>query len=309
MNKNEPISLFTDNGGCLLFGLGTSQIASLGRRLRYEEALNLFETAFQNNVRIIDTADTYGSGDSEYLIGKVLKDLNINPFIITKAGLPYVSGPRFISPLNQIAKKIKQVLRYRRNYNSAYLIESISRSLKRLKKKQIGAFLLHEPIWDEIKLTDCWEALSKIKEAGLTLFTGVSSRDIEVVRDGILSGQVNIVQTSVQFDNENSKNIIKLCESNKIPVIANEVFLPFNSGMYNIEKVASESRKLPGLGDIEPFQLLLGITYFDTKVKSILIGTRNVQHLVQNIQGRNFFPAIKDYLNEIRNIFNDNKKH
>lgn len=309
MKIDEAISLLTNNGSCLLFGLGTSQIASLGRGLRYDEALNLFRTALENGVKIFDTADTYGSGDSEYLIGKVLKDLNIEPFIITKAGFPYCSTPYWLSPLNQIAKKVKQFLRYKKNYKPEYLINSLNKSLKRLKIKQIGAFLLHDPYWNEIKSADCWEALARIKEKGLTFFTGVSSKDIEVIKNGILSGQVNIVQTSVQFDNENSKNIIKLCESFKIPVIANEIFLPFNLSKYNFEKIISESRHLPGLEHIETFQLLLGITYFDTKVKSILIGTRNIRHLIQNIQCRNFFPAIKDYLNEIKKIFNDNKKN
>src|SRR5437899_2655867 len=119
---DKIISSLTDNSSGLLFGLGTSQIASLGRRLPYSKALKLFGTAFDNNVNIIDTADTYGSGDSEYLIGKILSQMNDNPFIITKAGFPYSAAPYWLSPLNQIAKKVKQKLHFRKNYTSEYII-------------------------------------------------------------------------------------------------------------------------------------------------------------------------------------------
>ena len=52
-------------------GIGTSQIASLGRGINHSEAKRLFDTALDYQVTTIDTADTYGSGDSERM--KILK--------------------------------------------------------------------------------------------------------------------------------------------------------------------------------------------------------------------------------------------
>ena len=78
-------------------GLGTSTIASYGRSLSLNDAKKLFDTAFDYNIRTIDTSDTYGSGDTERLIGKVIKNKRNNSFIISKVGVPYLSLPAILS--------------------------------------------------------------------------------------------------------------------------------------------------------------------------------------------------------------------
>jgi pyridoxine 4-dehydrogenase len=305
---DKIISSLSANSTDLLFGLGTSQIASLGRRISFKKALRLFETAFANNVNIIDTADTYGSGDSEYLIGKILEQLNANPFIITKAGFPYAAFSSWQSPLNQIAKKVKEKIGYKKNLTSQYITESIMKSLKRLRKKQVGAFLLHELTAEDIKTTDCWETLANVKKTGLSVFTGISSNEPSVVKEGIQSKQVDIVETLVQFGNKNSSAIVELCKANKIPVIANEVLGIFHSGLYNAGNLLSEARVLSGLEQINLFQLLIGVTYLNTKVNCILLGTKNEEHLLENIKSSTFFSAIEQNFNAIKKIFSDNKK-
>ena len=89
-------------------GIGTSQIASLGRGINHSEAKRLFDTALDYQVTTIDTADTYGSGDSERMIGKAIQAKRSDFYVITKAGFPHVHLPGFLSPLNQIGKKVLQ---------------------------------------------------------------------------------------------------------------------------------------------------------------------------------------------------------
>lgn len=306
-NSNSQLSPFTDNTGNPVFGLGTSQIASLGRRLDFNKAVELFKFAFNNNISIIDTASSYGSGDAEYLIGKVLKEINFKPFIITKAGFPYAAYPQLFSPLNQISKKIKEKLKLKKKYSPDYLLNTLDKSIERLQVKQIGAFLLHEPAGDELKGTNCWETLAEMKAGGKVQMTGISSSDEALVKEGIDSGAVDVVQASIQFDNKNSAKIIEMCQSKGIPVIANEVFRPFNFKTYNFQKIVEQVAVLPGLEKISPFQLLAALTCNEFKVNCILLGTKNINHLSQNIESSNYFSAVNKNADEIKKIFSVNR--
>ena len=127
-------------------GLGTSHIASLGRSISNAEAKNLFHTALDLNVTTIDTSDTYGSGDSERMVGRAISEKRKDFQIITKAGFPYLDLPGFMSPMNQIGKKILQKTNSKKSYSKDYLIKSVEKSLKRLGTDYVDAFLLHEPL-------------------------------------------------------------------------------------------------------------------------------------------------------------------
>ena len=107
------------------FGIGTSRIASMFDKMPQNLVNDLFSKALENNIRVIDTADTYGSGDSEITIGKAIKNKRDEYFIISKAGFPYVSLPTFFSPLNQVGKKIIQKFGIKNNYSKAYLLKYI----------------------------------------------------------------------------------------------------------------------------------------------------------------------------------------
>ena len=121
-------------------GLGTSTIASLGKSLSYVHAKKLFDIALDYNIRTIDTSDTYGSGDAEKLIGKIVKDKRNNFFIISKVGYRYLSLPNFFFPLNQIGKKILQNFKSKKCFKKEYILSGIEKSLKRLKIENLDCF-------------------------------------------------------------------------------------------------------------------------------------------------------------------------
>ena len=89
-------------------GVGTSHIASLGSRISLADATKLIAKALESNVTVIDTSDTYGSGDVERMVGKAISGMRDYFFIMTKAGFPYIALPEFLSALNQVGKKLMQ---------------------------------------------------------------------------------------------------------------------------------------------------------------------------------------------------------
>ncbi len=250
--------------------------------------------ATEQGVNLIDTADFYGSGDSERLIAKCLKTTGYPFFVVTKAGLPCVHTPGWLSPLNQIGKKLKQRAGARNNYTAAYLIDSVQKSTKRLSVEAVDALLLHEPNWDDIADSDSWDGLATIRQRGLARYTGVSTNDYRVVEEGIRSGQVQLVQTSVAWRSENA--IVEICRAHRIPVIANQVLQSYKSLQQPFAQQADTIRQLKGLSDMSLAQFLIASVLAEKKATAVLFGTSNPAHLAHNIESVRYVSSLSSAL-------------
>ncbi len=67
-------------------GLGTWQIGGSWGEVSEDEALEILRAAHENGVTMFDTANVYGGGKSEKLIGRFLKESGAKPFVATKLG-------------------------------------------------------------------------------------------------------------------------------------------------------------------------------------------------------------------------------
>lgn len=132
-------------------GFGTYRIdvrSSLNR-----EAL---KKALLSGINLIDTSSTYTDGNSELLVGEVLKELvtanelsRESIVIVTKGG--YLQGQNFT--LSQLRKKdnkpFKDLVEYQKGLEHCihpeFLEDQIQRSLDRLKLETINVYLLHNP--------------------------------------------------------------------------------------------------------------------------------------------------------------------
>jgi aryl-alcohol dehydrogenase-like predicted oxidoreductase len=68
-------------------GLGTWQLGADWGEVREEDALKVLDAAYESGVRFFDTADAYGDGRSEQLIGSFLRSRSITDVVVgTKIG-------------------------------------------------------------------------------------------------------------------------------------------------------------------------------------------------------------------------------
>lgn len=116
--------------------------------------------ALDLGVNFFDTADVYGLGCSEEILGRVLKGRDV--IVATKAGnIRNASG--------QAGK----------NFNKDYLLGAVEGSLKRLRRETLDLFQLHNPSEEELRRGDCLEALEQIRQTGKVRYTGVSINNPE----------------------------------------------------------------------------------------------------------------------------------
>lgn len=106
--------------------------------------------AVKANIKLIDTSANYTNGESEELIGQVLKENpNHRPLIMTKGG--YVQGSNLVllEKLNQAGKALEDLVvideHLKHSIHPDFLESQINQSLTRLGIDQIDYYLLHNP--------------------------------------------------------------------------------------------------------------------------------------------------------------------
>ncbi len=111
--------------------------------------------ALDVGINFFDTADFYGLGHSEQLIGKELRN-NKEAIIATKVGH------------RAIDNKIQL------DYSKEYIIEACEKSLKRLKRDFIDYYQLHSARLQHFEKEQCIEAMELLKKHGKIRYWGLS---------------------------------------------------------------------------------------------------------------------------------------
>ncbi len=145
-------------------GLGCWQIgADWGEEIAREEAQDILKTAVINGIRFFDTADVYGGGRSEELIGEFLEKNHSSVKVATKFGRDQEVFPD--------------------NYSEKALRKSVDASRKRLGVETIELLQLHCIPEEELKKGEVFEWLRKLKKEGKIQHFGAS---VESVDEGLL---------------------------------------------------------------------------------------------------------------------------
>jgi diketogulonate reductase-like aldo/keto reductase len=148
---------------------------------------------------LIDTAEMYGDGKAEELIGEAIESIRDQVFIVSKI--------------------------YPHNATKTGTAKACERSLKRLKTEYIDLYLLH---WrGETKLSEAIEAFELLKKQGKIRRFGVSNFDVsdleEMNNTDCTTNQVlyNLENRGIEFD------LIPWCIKHKMPIMA---YAPLSHG-------------------------------------------------------------------------------
>jgi aryl-alcohol dehydrogenase-like predicted oxidoreductase len=124
-----------------------------------EESLRAIKTALDLGCTFFDTADVYGFGHSEELLGQALKGHRDRAIIATKGGSDFYHTPA------------------RLNFTEEYLTNAVDKSLQRLQTDYIDLYQLHNPPFSLIEHGRLFEPLEKLKTQGKIRAYGISIHD------------------------------------------------------------------------------------------------------------------------------------
>jgi len=246
----------------LSIGLGAMAIDEYEPKAKDEDAIELFKFAANSGVNLIDTADVYGLGRNETLIGKALSDEQKEKILIaTKAGLSRPGGTGW----HTFGKP-------------DHIKEAIKGSLKRLGVDKIELYMLHAPD-PEVPLIDSLKAFKDLQEQGLVNNIGVSNFSLEQLKEAQEIIKVVSVENhfSLSFKADEQELLPYLTE-NKIAFLP---YFPLSSGkLLQNEKLNEMAKEL----NLTPSQVAL--SWITTKWPTAIPipGTQNKEHLLENIK-------------------------
>src|SRR5947209_9531919 len=129
-----------------------------GSEIGYEQAsreivAELLNSALDAGLNVIDTAECYHN--SEELIGQAVSERRNEFFLFTKCGHPHGFGERA-------------------DWSKDSILESVQRSLRRLKTDKLDLVQLHSCSEAELRQGEAIEALQTARNRGYTRYIGYS---------------------------------------------------------------------------------------------------------------------------------------
>ncbi|NKQ29186.1 aldo/keto reductase [Streptomyces galbus] len=126
--------------------LGAMNFGRIGRTTQ-EEATALVDAALEAGINLIDTADMYGAGESEEMVGKALAGRRDDVVLATKAALPMSDEPNH------------------RGSSRRWLVRALDDSLRRLGVDHVDLYQIHR--WDPATSDEeTLSALTDLRQAG-----------------------------------------------------------------------------------------------------------------------------------------------
>lgn len=152
---NDTISTETRFLHAVEFGLGTWQwgdrlIWQYGQTHSDEDCRAAFDVSLQAGIRFVDTAEVYGSGRSERMLGKFIQETD-QPILVATKFFPF--------PWRLTRKS---------------LIRALKRSLERMGVETIDLYQMHQPL-PPVSIETWMEAMVEALAEGLTRTVGVSN--------------------------------------------------------------------------------------------------------------------------------------
>ncbi|HEX8956890.1 MAG TPA: aldo/keto reductase, partial [Burkholderiaceae bacterium] len=120
------------------------------------EAADIVAHAFEHGVNFIDTADVYSRGESERMVGGLIKDKRHQWVLATKLG-------------NKMSERVNEA-----HYSAPWMLHEVEQSLQRLQTDYIDIYYLHRD-YNGMCLEEPLRALDAMLRAGKIRYWGVSN--------------------------------------------------------------------------------------------------------------------------------------
>ena len=295
--------------GCWAIG-GTSYGSTDDR-----ESLKALAYAFDRGINFFDTADCYGNGHSEQLIGKTFEESSrrLQVIIATKVGLDFYHGGT------------------KRNVNPDYIRFACGKSLERLKTDCIDLYQLHNPKWETKEQEEqAFKTLAELKKEGKIRHWGVSihlaREGVEVIQEGssdTIQAIYNLVDQRIKYE------LMPLCEEHNIGLIARE---PLYCGLltdkhnaksrfpkndhrngWQRDKLEVDFKKINHIKamidtrKISLKQAAIEFVLHEKAVSVVIPGMKTVQHVTDHLQAVNEPQLTAEEMNRIHQLYQEDE--
>jgi aryl-alcohol dehydrogenase-like predicted oxidoreductase len=174
-------------------------------------SLKAIAKALELGCTFFDTADIYGHGLSEKLLGQALQKRRQECVIATKVGNDFYHGP------------------VHQNFDPDYIRTAVDKSLERLRTDYVDLYQLHNPPLMMLQRGEHYAVLEELKQAGKIRYYGVSVHDAYEGEMAIRTGKPDAIQVVYNLLRSDAREeLFPLAQEHDIGLIVRE---PLASGM------------------------------------------------------------------------------
>ncbi|HEX2628771.1 MAG TPA: aldo/keto reductase [Chitinophagaceae bacterium] len=248
--------------------------------------------AVEQGINFFDTADIYGLGHSEELLGKTIGN----------------------DPDSIIATKVGNVARdeqFTVDYSKQYILSACEASLRRLKRDVIDYYQLHSARLTHLKQAECIEAMQQLQEQGKIRYWGLSLNTFDPVPEAHWMMELGIgngFQLALNMINQRALSLVKEAAFKGYGIIARmplqfglltgkfDAGVSFAANDHRINRLTKEiidasNKTLEPVWELQRLygatktQLALGYILSHPQVSTIIPGIRTRQQAIDNTNG------------------------
>ena len=158
-------------------GLGTWQFGGAWGQVDYDTAKAVVQAAVEAGVNFFDTAQAYGRGQSEELLGRAIAELGVRDDVVIATKVP------------------GEWLRY------GDVKRALEGSLRRLKVDAVDLYQVHRPAcWENVPVSETMRAMEDLVREGLVRHIGLSNFPVCLMEEAQASlRREEIVSNQLQY--------------------------------------------------------------------------------------------------------------
>jgi aryl-alcohol dehydrogenase-like predicted oxidoreductase len=193
-------------------GLGTGRLGATLKQGTDRDTIAMLHEARDSGITFYDTADSYGQGKSEELIGRAFKGRRDQVVLATKTGYRLSSAAgvaarlkpvlrpllRSLKPLRRVAASARSS-QMSQDFSPAHVNEAIDGSLRRLQTDHVDLYQLHSPPTAALREGEVFAALDALRSAGKVRYYGVSCLTVEDAALALRHPGVSAVQVTINL--------------------------------------------------------------------------------------------------------------
>lgn len=194
-------------------GLGCFGLSNAYGAVAREEAVSTIRHAIDLGCELLDTADIYGAGENERLVGQAIKGRRNEVLLATKGGF-----------LSDSTGKVTG-----RNGTPAHLYEAVDASLQRLEVDVIDLYTLHR-VDPAVPIEESVGAMADLVSRGKIRFLGLSEATAAELRSANAVHPITTLQSEYSLWTRGpEQDVMPVCRELGISFMA---FSPLGRGMF-----------------------------------------------------------------------------
>jgi len=265
----------------------------------------LVQAAIDLGVTVFDTADVYGSGASEHVLGRALRTRRNEVVIATKGGFVFRDRPPIEQWARRRAKRWRQggdrgraaaasisASYARQDFSAQHIRQAVHASLRRLRTDRIDVYQLHDP---QQVSPDLFDQLADLVTTGEVARFGVGAGSSGSADGWIDVRGVSVVQVPFGvLDPQAGTATIPLAHSHGLEVWARGVL---GGGLFGLadrdpaaiaghpkRRQVEAIRRIASEAGVDQCELAFGfIRATAPDVSTVLVGTTSREHLSKNL--------------------------